>query len=64
MMQSGNVACPWAFTRNPRNQAIKYGKIVGCPTDNTTVLVKCLKEMDGKEIVKHHVKIMVGFISL
>lgn len=53
-MQSGNVFCPWAHTRSPEKQALKFGKSVGCPTDNTTILTKCLKKMDGKSIVRQH----------
>jgi len=59
-MQSGNVACPWALTRSPQNQALRFGKLVNCPTDNTTVLVQCLKKMDGKDVVKPHVTVMVS----
>ncbi|CAL8073937.1 unnamed protein product [Orchesella dallaii] len=58
IMQSGNIFCPWAHTRSPGNQAMGFGKSLGCPTDNTTVLVECLRNMDGKTIVKQHAAIL------
>lgn len=53
-MQSGNVFCPWAHTRSPGNQAKKFAGSLGCPVDNSTVLVDCLRRMDGKRVVKQH----------
>lgn len=57
-MQSGTIFCPWSHTRSPQIQAMKFGKSIDCPTDNTTVLVRCLKKMDGKTIVRQHAVIL------
>ncbi|NXH45165.1 CEL lipase, partial [Dicaeum eximium] len=48
--QSGVGVCSWAIQRDPLIWAKKLGKKVGCPTDNTTTLARCLRLCDPKAL--------------
>uniref|UniRef100_A0A6I8MXN7 Carboxylic ester hydrolase n=1 Tax=Ornithorhynchus anatinus TaxID=9258 RepID=A0A6I8MXN7_ORNAN len=48
--QSGVGLCPWAIQRNPLSWAKKIAEKVGCPTDDTAKLAKCLKVTDPRAL--------------
>ncbi|XP_030063618.1 bile salt-activated lipase [Microcaecilia unicolor] len=48
--QSGVGMCSWAIQRDPLFWAKSVAKNVGCPTDDTEALVKCLKVTDPRAI--------------
>lgn len=37
---------------------MRFGESLDCPIDNTSILVQCLKRMDGRRIVKKHASIL------
>ena len=47
---SGSSLNAWAFAKNPKEQSIYLGKSMGCPTNNSIELVKCLKALDSDTI--------------
>lgn len=62
IMQSGNLGSAWSFTRDPKNQAFRFGRILDCPTNNTKVLANCLASMDPKDIAQAHEVILVRVV--
>ncbi|NWX17378.1 CEL lipase, partial [Aegotheles bennettii] len=48
--QSGVGLCSWAIQKDPLAWAKKLGEKLGCSTDNTTVLAKCLRTSDPKAL--------------
>jgi carboxylesterase type B len=58
ILQSGSALCPWAFTRNAGHQAKRFAKSLNCPTDNSSVLIACLKKMNPIKLVHPHSAIM------
>ncbi|KAJ4448842.1 hypothetical protein ANN_00233 [Periplaneta americana] len=52
MSLEGTAINPWARSHNPLKQAQKQARVLGCPTDNTTCLVQCLKEVDAVELAE------------
>jgi hypothetical protein len=56
---SGTALCPWAFQPKPRENAMKLGKLLGCPTENSKALVDCLRNKDPDEIGYTHSKFLV-----
>lgn len=51
--QSGAVLNPWAMNRpgNPKNITNKIGKLLDCPTNESSALVKCLKKKNAVDIL-------------
>ncbi|XP_043271072.1 venom carboxylesterase-6-like [Venturia canescens] len=51
--QSGNACCPWALSLPgvARSHADRLGKHLNCPTDDSRVLVECLKKKDPADLV-------------
>ncbi|ODM99000.1 Venom carboxylesterase-6 [Orchesella cincta] len=60
---SGSSFCPWAFTRNPREQAVRLGNQLGCPTNNSEQLVECLVSLDPWELIQPQEKLLDIFID-
>lgn len=52
--QSGTAIKHRSFLRYPRQQANRLATKLGCPYDNTTAMVHCLKSLDALRIVKLH----------
>lgn len=56
ILQSGSAFCPWAFTENVTQKTLYVAKILGCSTDNSVDIVKCLLSRPANQIagsVKH-----------
>lgn len=51
--ESGNVYCPWTLTPPglARKNAMKLGKLVGCPTGDSKSLIECLRKKDPADII-------------
>ncbi|XP_077968891.1 uncharacterized protein LOC120335102 [Styela clava] len=49
--QSGVVPAQWTLIRNPLYYARKLSEILGCPTDNNQLLVKCLQNKPLTDVV-------------
>ena len=49
---SGTVLNCWAQTENSLEKAKRLGVLMGCPTDSTKEMVKCLKSRPGRSIVQ------------
>lgn len=47
---SGTALSPWGFIENPDSQAKELANDLGCPIENTTVMVACLKDLDANTI--------------
>ncbi|XP_021946368.1 venom carboxylesterase-6 [Folsomia candida] len=56
--QSGTNLCAWAMRKNQKDQAIRFGNMVGCPTQNSKDLVTCLKSKPVEELMKIHFEIL------
>ncbi|KAM9206530.1 bile salt-activated lipase [Dugong dugon] len=48
--QSGVALSPWAIQKNPLSWAKTIAKEVGCPTDETSKMAKCLKVTDPRAL--------------
>ncbi|KAK2506978.1 hypothetical protein MC885_017876 [Smutsia gigantea] len=46
--QSGVALCPWAIQKNPLFWAKRVAEKVGCPTEDTARMAKCLKVTDPR----------------
>ena len=62
--ESGSALSSWAFDSTPEQHAKDIaGEFLGCPTDNTPGLVRCLKqEKSAADIVVAHKNYYVGQI--
>ncbi|CAG7819168.1 unnamed protein product [Allacma fusca] len=49
--QSGSSLNPWAMSRNPKEMAHRLGKGLGCPTQTSNHLLKCLLTKKTEEIL-------------
>jgi carboxylesterase type B len=52
--QSGNVLNAWLYSRYPKQQAKALAEKVSCPTESSQEMVKCLKNVNAKDIVSTH----------
>jgi len=52
--QSGCVLNSWLYARYPKQQAQSLAKKVNCPTQSSQEMVKCLKNVNAKDIVSTH----------
>lgn len=59
--QSGCVLNTWLYSRYPKEQAKSLAQRVNCPIDSSASMVKCLKEVDAREIVRTHIEMTVHF---
>ncbi|XP_077707365.1 bile salt-activated lipase [Canis aureus] len=48
--QSGVALCPWVIQRNPLFWAKRIAEKVGCPSDDTARMAKCLKVTDPRAL--------------
>jgi len=51
---SGSALNPWAFQPNPIPHSKKFGKLLNCPTESSSELVKCLRTKDAHDIAFTH----------
>ncbi|KAL1140507.1 hypothetical protein AAG570_000437 [Ranatra chinensis] len=49
---SGTALCPWAQTENAKEKAHMIASSLGCPVDNSTILVECLRNRPAKQILE------------
>jgi carboxylesterase type B len=56
---SGTALLCWAQTENSLERAKKLGAIMGCPTDNTTVMIQCLRHRPPRSLAQATSKFMV-----
>jgi len=56
--QSGAAFHFWAMNHEPRQQSLRLGKLLGCPTEDTKEMVQCLKNVEASAIVDIHREIM------
>lgn len=54
LSQSGNVLNDFIYSRYPKEQSQSLAKRVGCPAEPSEDMVKCLKTVDGRDIVETH----------
>lgn len=62
--QSGCVLNTWLYNRFPKEQAKSLAQRVNCPVDSSEAMVKCLKQVDVREIVRTHIEMTVGYLFL
>ncbi|CAG7828444.1 unnamed protein product, partial [Allacma fusca] len=48
--QSGNALNYFAFTKDPRSQALRLGQSMNCPTNTSQEMVACLKNKPALEL--------------
>ncbi|ODN00459.1 Venom carboxylesterase-6 [Orchesella cincta] len=58
LAQSGSAFHFWTINHEPRQQSLRFGKLLGCPTEDTKEMVKCLKNLEASAIVDIHREIM------
>ncbi|OXA36781.1 Venom carboxylesterase-6 [Folsomia candida] len=51
---SGTALSPWAFTRNPRANAIKLATMLNCPTSVMYELFICLQDVNATTLAQKH----------
>lgn len=56
---SGTALNPWAMAHDSRKNAIKLANMFDCPTDNSWLMIECLKKVPTKELVLAEKKFMV-----
>lgn len=49
---SGSVLSPWVLSENNLRKAHKLADNVGCDSDNTEMMLKCLRQRPANEIVE------------
>ncbi|KAF6203662.1 hypothetical protein GE061_001994 [Apolygus lucorum] len=58
---SGSELNPWAMTREPRKLGFLIAEAVGCPTTDTKVTLKCMRERSAEQLVGS-VQLLSGFV--
>lgn len=51
IMQSGSALSPWAMSINPKEIVNRFGRNVGCPSESSTNLLRCLMTKTMDEIL-------------
>ncbi|XKL63065.1 hypothetical protein PGB90_005429 [Kerria lacca] len=49
---SGSVLPPWTLSKNNTEKSIYLASLVGCPTDVSTDMVKCLQKRPAEQIIE------------
>lgn len=62
--ESGSSICPWAMIDDPLFYAQALAEKMGCPTNDTTELVECLREQDPEEVYKKGLDVTVENLIL
>lgn len=62
MSLSGTALNCWAQTENSLEKSKKLGALMGCPTESTKEMVKCLRRRPARPIVQAVEKFMVNAI--
>ncbi|CAL8100204.1 unnamed protein product [Orchesella dallaii] len=52
--ESGSTLHFWAVNKDPRKQALRYLNQLGCPSENKTAMVECLKSANAYDIAEIH----------
>ena len=48
--QSGSITPYWALSKHPKDDALRFGKLIGCETTDTDQLVNCLRNKAPENI--------------
>ncbi|KAL1129037.1 hypothetical protein AAG570_013569 [Ranatra chinensis] len=51
LSMSGSALSPWALKENPRENTLKIAAELGCPTNDTRLVIKCLRKRPAHQIV-------------
>jgi hypothetical protein len=51
---SGSGLSPWATIDEPAEQAKEFATDLGCPTNSTKEMVKCMKSLEASTIARAH----------
>lgn len=58
--QSGAAMAPWSYrsdTELEREQSLSLGLALGCETDDTTLLVECLRNVSAEKLHDAHLEV-------
>jgi hypothetical protein len=58
----GTIFEPWAREDNPKKIAKKVAGLLNCPTESTSDLVECLRQVPATQIVETTYKLCVSAI--
>ena len=58
--ESGTSICPSAMIDDPLQYTKQLAKLLSCPTNDTTELVECLRQVDEEELYQMGLDVMVG----
>ncbi len=58
--QSGTAISPFIQSWSPKEAAIRYGEKLGCITNDTGEMVKCMKQIDANTFVELHKETIVS----
>lgn len=50
--QSGTMLNPWVISENPLSKASQLAVNLGCPSNTTKVMVRCLRQRSGRQIIE------------
>ncbi|ODN00458.1 Venom carboxylesterase-6 [Orchesella cincta] len=56
--ESGSSFHFWAVNREPRKQALRFLNQLGCPSDNKTAMIQCLKSANAYDIAEIHREVL------
>lgn len=62
--QSGTALQIWALSRSPKAQTRQLAQAMGCPLQNETMMVRCLKKVDARKLVRYHISSMVSTLCI
>lgn len=51
ILQSGSAFNPWAMSNYPKAMAVRFGTILGCPTETSLNFLTCLRMKTTEEIL-------------
>lgn len=62
--QSGTAISPFTQSWSPKEAAIRYGEKLGCVTNDTQEMVKCMKQIDANTFVELHKETIVRVLTI
>lgn len=64
ILMSGLAINPWAVTKNSKTKAQLIANDLGCPTNDSFLMIKCLRNRPASHIVGLSQKLLVVFLSI
>lgn len=59
--QSGSITASWASTKHPKEEAERFGRLLGCDVSESGLLIDCLRKIDAEILDAAQNNITNGF---